>query len=391
MAGLGMSSTYRPKQEYPVQGAYPPTPAWAPSPGQFPQSNSSGYPQSASSGGYPQSPTSGGTSQRTSPPASSVDSPSRQAVPPGPQKTTIVMVGPTGQGKSTLGNIIAGSTVFGTSDDFDSETIEAAHSDFTKNQRQYRVIDTIGFLDTRMGAAENMDKFAGFADRSPGGIDTFLFVLKKGRFTEEAMGQLQAFEAVAGSAALQHTVLVFTHCGSETNEALQQRCITSSNQHLKRATEHVKGVVGVESQTKDPDRNDLAAVLAIVEQVISANDGKKYENSTLLEARRRREELQEIILSLTPERREAMQAKLDGLFYGRSTFEDVHRVVTETKARDAEEQEAKRKFEEERAALSAKLAAALSEATAWKEVAKDVLGRAVKGGQNGWNGCFSCK
>lgn len=364
----------------PYGHGYPGAPIRAPAPG-------AGY----ASG--PQSGTSTSSMQRPSPPANAVSSPQGACppIPKGPQKTTIVMVGPTGQGKSTLGNIIAGNTVFGTSDDFDSETIEAAHADFNSGGTPHRVIDTIGFLDTRMGAAENMDKFAGFADRSPGGIDAFLFVLKKGRFTEEAMGQLQAFEAVAGSAALQHTVLVFTHCGSESNEALQQRCLTSSNQHLKKATEHVFGVVGVESQTKDPDRNDLAAVLTIVADVIKANHGRKYSNETLLKARRGRDELQEIILTLTPERKEAMQAKLDGLYYGRSTFEEVHRIVTETAARDKEEQEAKRKFEEERAALSAKLAAALSEATAWKEVAKDVLGRAVHRGNNGMKGCFGCQ
>merc|ERR1719262_1398207 len=135
------------------------------------------------------------------------------------QVATLVMVGPTGQGKSTLGNMIAGGgqgyMPFKTSDDFDSETLDCAHADFTFNQLSHRAIDTIGFLDTRMTAAENMDKFACFADRAPGGIDAFMFVLKKGRFTEQSLGQLLAFRSVAGESAMGHTILLFTHCGAE--------------------------------------------------------------------------------------------------------------------------------------------------------------------------------
>eukprot|EP00971_Amphidinium_carterae_P188307 3737999-Amphidinium_carterae.1 len=86
-------------------------------------------------------------------------------------RATLVMVGPTGQGKSTLGNMLAGGGAayapFTTSDDFDSETLESAHADFAFDQQELRVIDTIGFLDTRMDANQNMDKFAGLESSSP--------------------------------------------------------------------------------------------------------------------------------------------------------------------------------------------------------------------------------
>merc|ERR1719310_1138385 len=116
-------------------------------------------------------------------------------------------------------------------------TIEAAHADFAFDKVDHRAIDTIGFLDTRMDACQNMDKFSGFADRAPGGIDAFVFVLKKGRFTEQSLGQMSAFRAVAGDEALRHTILIFTHCGSETNEALAERCRSSTNQYLRKAVE----------------------------------------------------------------------------------------------------------------------------------------------------------
>mmetsp|Transcript_50066 Transcript_50066/g.132324 ORF Transcript_50066/g.132324 Transcript_50066/m.132324 type:complete len:368 (-) Transcript_50066:137-1240(-) len=298
------------------------------------------------------------------------------------KKVTIVMVGPTGQGKSTLGNMVAGGGVayapFTTSDDFDSETLEAAHADFTWDFQPFRAVDTIGFLDTRMGVAQNMDKFAGFADRAPGGIDVFLFVLKKGRFTEQSLGQIAAFRAVAGDEALKHCVLIFTHCGAEANESLQERCSSTANPHLRAAMDCCTFVVGVDSLA--PDREgDRATVLEAIKGTIRANNGQKYDNAALTEARRHREELKErIIRYLSQERREAMEERLEGLFHGRSTYEQVAKAVEDA----IEREERQRKEEDERISLQALLAAAKSEAQAWKEVAKNVL-MAQRGSQGG--------
>jgi len=304
-------------------------------------------------------------------------------------KITLVMVGPTGQGKSTLGNLIAGGGAgyqpFTTSDDFDSETIEASHADFEVNRTPHRAIDTIGFLDTRMDAAQNMDKFAGFADRAPGGIDAFVFVLKKGRFTEQSLGQISAFRAVAGDEALKHTMLIFTHCGGESNEALAERCHSSTNQHLRTAVECCQHVLGVDSLSPDRCEDDRMHVLDAVISMVKSNNGQKYDNATLTAARKRREELGELIQGLSQERREAMQDKLDGLFGGRFTFDQVSMAVEGA----LEAQERQRKDEEERISMQALLAAAKSEAAAWKEVARNVLaaGAAQSGGAMGLAGC----
>lgn len=296
-------------------------------------------------------------------------------------KTTLVMVGPTGQGKSTLGNLLVGGAHFGTSDDFNSETLDAAHADFVVQGSQYRAIDTIGFLDTRMGAEENLDKFADFADRAPDGISAFVFVLKKGRFTESSLEQFIAFEGVAGANALRHTILVFTHCGAEPNVELLRRCQSSTNKYLQQAVEKVHSVVGVDSLDTDRCSDDRKAVLDSVAAVLLSNNGEKYDNTTLTEARRRRLELQEIIQSLSKERKEAMQTKLDGLFHGRFTYDEVHAQVLAAKERDVQEEDERRRWQEEWSHLQEQLAAAAQEAAAWKEVAKDVLSKSLSQGQ----------
>jgi hypothetical protein len=292
------------------------------------------------------------------------------------------MVGPTGQGKSTLGNMLAGGgkgyMPFKTSDDFDSETLDCGHADFTSDSHPHRAIDTIGFLDTRMSAAENMDKFACFADRAPGGIDAFIFVLKKGRFTEQSLGQLLAFRSIAGESALRHTILVFTHCGAETNEALAQRCDSSANQHLKTAVESCARVIGVDSLAMDRSEDDRVNLLNSIRDLTCTNSGIKYDNATLAEARQRRAVLSDRMQGLSTERRDAMADKMEALFNGRLTFEQVQQALAD--ALDHEERD--RKAAGERVSLQALLAAAKSEASAWKEVARNAL-RGAAGNEAG--------
>lgn len=302
---------------------------------------------------------------------------------------TIVMVGPTGQGKSTLGNMLAGGgngyMPFKTSDDFDSETLDCAHADFSVKQQSHRAIDTIGFLDTRMDAAENMDKFSCFADRAPGGIDVFFFVLKKGRFTEQSMGQLQAFRSVAGESALKHTILVFTHCGEETSEALRLRCESSTNQHLKDAVTSCVRVLGVDSLSEMRSADDRTDLLGTVADVVQANNGLKYDNATLTEARHRRWALTERIQLLSRERRDAMLDKMHALLNGRLTSDQVEKALDEA----IENEEREKRAAAEGASLQALLAAAKSEASAWKEVAKNALRGSSDGAGNalGLAGC----
>merc|ERR1711924_120826 len=108
----------------------------------------------------------------------------------------------------------------------------------------------------------------------------------------------------------------FLHCGGESNEALAERCHSSTNPHLRTAVECCQAVLGVDSLSPDRCEDDRIAVLSAVAELVKLNNGKKYDNATLNEARKRREEMEDLIKTLSQEKREAMQDKLDGLFMG---------------------------------------------------------------------------
>ena len=145
-------------------------------------------------------------------PSSSSDGPAEESASP----HVVVLVGITGEGKSTTGNTLSRTHAFAVSDGLSSATQGPAHIDYIQIDatgfREYRVVDTIGLHDTSLPAAEVMRRFSAFSDSCPAGIDVFLFVMKWGRFRPDHEAAFDAFRANCGEAVLSHTVLCFTAC-----------------------------------------------------------------------------------------------------------------------------------------------------------------------------------
>jgi len=99
----------------------------------------------------------------------------------------VVLVGVTGDGKSSTGNTLCGRQAFRTSDGLCSATAACEHADYLQLGAcgLMRVVDTIGLQDTALPAAEVLRRFSLFAERTPLGINAFLFVVRWGRFKPE--------------------------------------------------------------------------------------------------------------------------------------------------------------------------------------------------------------
>merc|ERR1719329_340784 len=81
---------------------------------------------------------------------------------------TVVLIGPPGDGKSTLGNLLVrGSDASGfpppfrASEDFSSIGAEVAHADFDYENVRHRVIDTTGLFEGATNAADRLASCAG--------------------------------------------------------------------------------------------------------------------------------------------------------------------------------------------------------------------------------------
>ena len=241
-----------------------------------------------------------------------------------PEPRTLVLVGVTGDGKSSTGNTLCGRAAFATSDGLSSETAEPVPADYALSGEEpgaaaatrglWRVIDTVGLADTSLPASEVAARFARFANHAPRGVDAFVFCVRWGRFRPEHEAALDAFVRNCGDAALRHTILVFTHCGERSDAAVRAAATGSASPPALRAWVERLGAIeddagdgvdrglealsldGAAARAKTPtppvigvenraDTAALAAARARVHTALSAlrarNAGARYTNAEL--------------------------------------------------------------------------------------------------------------
>ena len=211
-------------------------------------------------------------------------------------RRTVVLVGVTGDGKSSTGNTLAAQDAFRVAAGFSSATQTVEHQDyFYRGGRCWRVIDTIGLHDTGLAAGEVMVRFSAFADRAIGGIDCFLFVVRWGRWKPEHDAALGAFVRNAGESALAHTVLVFTHCTLSDDEL--QQALAEAPPSLRAQLPKLRGTVGVDNLGAAAASAATEAVREAlhraVEAVVASNDGARYSNDCLAAVRAEYDEREE--------------------------------------------------------------------------------------------------
>lgn len=201
----------------------------------------------------------------------------------------LVLVGVTGEGKSSTGNTLCGHCAFAVSDGLSSETAAVAHADYLRindgEVAEMRVVDTIGLHDTGLPAAEVMRRFGLFADLVPTGIHCFLFCVRWGRYRPEHEAAVDAFAANCGADALRHTLLIFTSCPLSPvalAAALEAHAPASLRRLLARLPTPPIGIDNVAEPAVA-----RASIHAAVDAVCSANYGKRYSNAELGAARRR--------------------------------------------------------------------------------------------------------
>ena len=203
---------------------------------------------------------------------------------------SVVVVGVTGDGKSTTCNTLCGRAAFDTSGGLSSETADCAHADYLcldgGEVREMRVVDTIGLHDTSLPAAEVMKRFSLFSDLVPCGIDVFLFVVRYGRWKPEHEAAMDAFAANCGDSALANTILVFTNCTLEP-AALAENIEAHAPASLRRLLPRLAGPpVGVDHMA-DAGSARLRIHSAIETAATAGGGMKRYSNEALAEARLR--------------------------------------------------------------------------------------------------------
>ena len=209
------------------------------------------------------------------------------------QQRVCVVVGVTGDGKSTTGNTLCGKDAFETSAGLASATRGHDIATYTVgsqlNGTLWRIIDTIGFEDSCLPSEEVSRLFSAFSEDCMDGVDAFLFVVKWGRFKPEHERALEAFATNAGAEALRHTLLVFTHCEVDDLDAIL-KSDKAPKSLRERWLPRLAGAVGVDNDQRLVARARLQTAL---DGLVARLGDARYSHDALREAQKRRDAARE--------------------------------------------------------------------------------------------------